>query len=217
MSLRYLFVPVCLAVSAFAQTAPAPAPTESSAAPVGASAPAPAPAKAPKVAVIQFQAAVLSTAEGKAASSTLRAKFDPKKADVDKRQAQLKEMNDKLQKGGATLSPEARAKMQDDLGRGSRTLQRDIDDLNNELQQDEGKLMQEMGVKMTDLIQSYATKHGYSIVLDVSSEQTPVLWADAASNITADIVKEYDALHPVKSAAAASAISAPAGAPRPVK
>jgi outer membrane protein len=126
-------------------------------------------------------------------------------------------MNDKLQKGGATLSPEARAKMQDDLGRGSRNLQHDIDDLNAELQQDEGKIMQEMGSKMSQLIQSYASKHGYSIVLDVSSEQTPVLWADAASNITADIVKEYDALHPVKSAAAASAISAPAGAPHPVK
>jgi outer membrane protein len=217
LNLRYLSVPACLAVSAFAQTAPAPASSEPVAATAGAAPQAPAPANAPKVAVIQFQAAVLSTAEGKAASATLRTKFDPKKADVDKRQAQLQAMNEKLQKGGATLTPDARAKMQDDLGRGSRTLQRDIDDLNNELQQDEGKVMQEMGGKMSDLIQSYASKHGYSIVLDVSSEQTPVLWADAASNITADIVKEYDALHPVKSAAAASAISAPAGAPRPVK
>lgn len=217
MNLRYLFVPACLAVSAFAQTAPAPAPSEAATAPAAASAQAPATAKVPKVAVIQFQAAVLSTAEGKAATTTLRAKFDPKKADVDKRQAQLQEMNDKLQKGGATLSADARARMQDDLGRGSRALQRDVDDLNAELQQDEGKIMQEMGSKMNELIQSYASKHGYSIVLDVSSEQTPVLWADAASNITADIVKEYDALHPVKSASAASAISAPAGAPHPVK
>jgi outer membrane protein len=169
------------------------------------------------VAVIQFQAAVLSTAEGKAASATLRSKFDPKKTVVDKRQADLQAMNDKLQKGGATMTPDARAKMQEDLQRGSRNLQHDIDDLNGELQQDESKLMQDMGGKMSELIQSYATKHGYSIVLDVSSEQTPVLWADAASNITADIVKEYDQLHPVKSAAAAPAVSAPAGTPRPVK
>jgi outer membrane protein len=196
---RLFCVPACLAVSAFAQTAPAPAP---------------APANPPKVAVIQFQGAVLSTAEGKAASAALRAKFDPKKTEVDKRQAELQAMNDKLQKGGATMTPEARSKMQEDLSRGSRSLQRDIDDLNGELQQQEGKIMQDMGVKMSDLIQSYATKHGYSIVLDVSSEQTPVLWADAGSNITAEIVKEYDVLHPVKSAAAAAAISAPAGTPR---
>ena len=198
MYLRLLCVPACLTLSAFAQTAPASAPEA-----------APAPAKTPKVAVIQFQAAVLSTAEGKAASAALRAKFDPKKVDVDKRQADLKSMNDKLQKGGATMAPDARSKMQEDLARGSRNLQHDIDDLNSELQQDEGKIMQDMGAKMSGLIQSYATKHGYSIVLDVSSEQTPVLWADAASNITADIVKEYDVLHPVKSAAAAPAISAP--------
>jgi outer membrane protein len=170
-----------------------------------------------KVGVIQFQAAVLSTAEGKAASAALRAKFDPKKADVDKRQGELQAINDKLQKGGATLTPEARAKMQEDLSRGSRNLQHDIDDLNGELQQDEAKIMQDMGAKMSDLIQRYATKNGLSMVLDVSSEQTPVLWADAASNITADIVKEYDALHPVKSAAAAPAISAPAGTPRAAK
>jgi outer membrane protein len=201
VNFRLLFIPACLALSAFAQTAPAPAP-------------AAAPANQPKVAVIQFQAAVLSTAEGKAASAALRARFDPKKTDVDKRQAELQAMNDKLQKSGATLTPETRSKMQDDLSRGSRSLQRDIDDLNGELQQAEGKIMQDMGGKMSDLIQSYATKHGYSIVLDVSSEQTPVLWADAGSNITVEIVKEYDALHPVKSAAAAAAMSAPAGTPR---
>jgi outer membrane protein len=199
VNFRLLFVPACLAVSAFAQTAPAPAP---------------APAKPPKVAVIQFQAAVLSTAEGKSASAALRAKFDPKKADVDKRQAALQAMNEKLQKGGATLAPDARAKMQDDLARGSRNLQHDIDDLNGELQQDEGKIMQDMGAKMSDVIQRYASKNGFSIVLDVSSEQTPVLWADSGSNITVEIVKEYDAIHPVKSAAAAPATP---GTPRATK
>jgi len=188
VKLRFVLVPVCLAVSAFAQTAPAPAV---------------AAAHAQKVAVIQFQAAVLSTAEGKAASEALRVKFDPKKAAVERRQADLQAMNDKLQKGGATMTPEARAKMQDDLARGSRTLQHDVDDLNGELQADEGKIMQDMSGKMSDIIQKYATKNGFSVVLDVSSEQTPVLWADAGANITAEIVKEYDALHPVKSASAA--------------
>jgi outer membrane protein len=206
VKLRYLFVPACLALAAFGQTAPAPGPAAAA-----------APANPPKVAVTQFQGAVLSTAEGKAASNALRAKFDPKKADVDKRQADLQAMQDKLQKGGATMTLDARSKMQDDLARGSRNLQHDIDDLNGELQQDESKIMQDMGGKMSDLIQKYASKNGYSIVLDVSSEQTPVLFADAAANITAEIVKEYDALHPVKSAAAAAAISAPAGVPLAAK
>jgi outer membrane protein len=207
VKLRFLCIPACLALAAFAQTAPNPAPA--------AAAPATPPSvKIPKVAVIQFQAAVLSTQEGKAASAALKAKYDPKKTDVDKRQAELAAMQNKLEKGAATMTPEARAKMQEELTRGSRTLQRDVDDLNADLQQDENKILQEMGAKMSDLIQKYATQNGFSIVLDVSSQQTPVLWADAASNITADIVKQYDAAHPVKSAAAAAAISAPAGTPR---
>ncbi len=39
------------------------------------------------------------------------------------------------------------------------------------------------------------------MVLDVSSQQTPVLWAAAAANISADIVKAYDAAYPVNTAA----------------
>lgn len=167
---------------------------------------APAPAATPfKVAVIRFQDAVLSTQEGQKASAALRAKFDPKKADIEKRQADLQAMQEKLQKGTATMSPEARSKMQEDLARGSRNLQHDVDDLNSELQEDEGKMMQDIAGKMSELLQKYATQNGYAVVLDVSSQQTPVLWADAAANITPDIVKQYDAAHPVKSAAAAPA------------
>ena len=162
----------------------------------------PVSAPIPRVAVIRFQDAVLATQEGQRASAKLRAKFDPKKAEIQKRQDQLQAMDDKLAKGGATMTPEARNQMQTDLNRGARNLQHDIDDLNAELQQDEGRIMQEMAAKMSDLIQKYAEQNGFSVVLDVSSQQTPVLWANAASNITADIVKQYDAAHPVKTVAA---------------
>jgi outer membrane protein len=203
VTFRVLTVNAFLAFCAAAQTA-APA-----------AAPAPAPASQ-KVAVIRFQDAILETKEGQQASAALRAKFDPKKATVEKRQAELQALQDKLQ-SGKNLTPAERTRMQDELSRGTRSLQRDVDDLNAELQQEEGKIMQDIAGKMADLLQKYAAKNGYSMVLDVSSQQTPVLWADAAANISADIVKEYDALHPVKSAAAAAAIAAPAGVPRPVK
>jgi outer membrane protein len=169
-----------------------------------AAAPAVAPSKAaaaPKVAVMLFQRAVLTTKEGQQASAALKARFDPRKADIAKRQAALEALQDKLQKGAATMTPEARDKMQEDLTRSERQLKRDVDDLNTDLQDEEGRIMQDMAQKMSDIIQKYATRNGFSVVLDVSSQQTPVLWAAAETNITADIVKEYDEAHPVKTAA----------------
>lgn len=188
MNLRLFGIALLMAIPAAAQTSPAPAP-------------APAPAK---VAVIQFQEAVLSTQEGQQATATLKTRFDPRKAALEKRQADLEAIQDKLQKGSATLTPEARAKMQSDLAAGNRRLTRDADDLNAEVQEEEGKIMQSMSAKMGDLIQKYANANGFSVVLDVSSQQTPVLWAAQSANITADIVKQYDAANPVKKASAAA-------------
>jgi outer membrane protein len=169
-------------------------------------APTPAPAGAPhNIAVIQFQEAVLSTQEGQQATAALKSKFDPRKTALEKRQAELEAMQEKLQKGGAGMSRDALNKMQSDFTAGSRTFKRDADDLNAEVQEEEGKVMQSMASKMGDIIQKYASANGFGVVLDVSSQQTPVLWAAQSANITAEIVKQYDAAHPVKKAAAAAA------------
>jgi outer membrane protein len=165
-----------------------------------------------KVAIIAFQQAVLTTQEGQAAAASLKSKYDPKKAELQKRQTELQAMQDKLEKGGATLASDVRAKMQSDLATGGRNLNHDAEDLNTAVQEDEGKIMQGMASKMGDIIKNYATQNGYTIVLDVSSQATPVLWATPAVNITADIVKLYDQAHPAGSAAAPAAARPPAPA-----
>jgi outer membrane protein len=169
----------------------------------------PAPVVAPtKVAVIQFQEAVLRTQEGQRVAAAMKAKFDPRKQQLDKRQADLKAMQDKLQSGGAAMTEAARKKMQNDVAVGGRALTHDIDDLNAEAQEDEGKAMQSMAAKMGNIIKDYATKNGFAVVLDVSGQTTPVLWAAQSANITAEIVKLYDAANPVKGAAPAPAAPA---------
>ncbi len=170
--------------------------------------PAPTATASKGVAVIRFQDAVLTTQEGRQAAAALKAKFDPRKAQLEKRQADLQAMQQKLAAGANTMTPEARTKLQEDLARGSRELQRDADDLNTDVQQDEGQIMGKMATKMSEVIKKYATSNGYSVVLDVSSQQTPVLWAAAATNISADIVKAYDAAYPVNTATAAKTTAA---------
>jgi outer membrane protein len=63
------------------------------------------------------------------------------------------------------------------------------------------------------VLEKYATANGYSLVLDVSNPQTPVLWASQTIDITTEIVKLYDQANPGTGASSAAkpAGAAPAG------
>lgn len=149
-----------------------------------------------KVAIIHVQNAILSTKEGQKAANDLSAKFAPKKAELDKKQADLAGLQDQLRKGSATMSEDMKAKLMRDFDSGNKNLQRDTQDAQDELDQEQGKVMQELGNKMMGIIEKYATQNGIALVVDVSNPQTPVLWASQTIDITGDIVKLYDQANP---------------------
>ncbi len=170
-----------------------------------------------KVAIIHVQNAILQTKDGQKAAGELQGRFAPKKADLDKKQADIASLQDQLRKGSATMSEEAKAKLMRDIDANNKSLQRDTEDAQADLDQEQGKIMQELGNKVMAVLEKYATANGYAIVLDVSNPQTPVLWAASAIDITNDIVKLYDQAHPATSApsaAKAPGTAAPA-APKP--
>ncbi len=159
-----------------------------------------------KIAIINMQGAILSTKDGQKAQQELQNRFTPKKAELDKKQADLAALQEQLRKGSATMSDEAKAKIQNDITSSQKTLQRDGEDFDAEVQQEEQKLMGDLWQKMMDVVTKYATQNSYAMVVDVSNQQT-VIWADPSTNITAEAVKLYDQAHPQT--------GAPAGAPKP--
>jgi outer membrane protein len=193
VNLRSILIPLALAVPGMAQT--------------------PAGAAPSKVAIIQFQAAVLATQEGQAAQAALKTKYDPRKAQLEKRQADLQAIQDKLQKGGATLAADVRSKLEADLASGSRSLKNDAEDMNSDAEQDQNKLLQAMANRLGEIVKDYSTKNGFSVVLDVGSQQSAVLWAAPTVNITEAIVKLYDEKHPLKTGEAAKPAAPPAASP----
>ena len=96
----------------------------------------------------------------------------------------------------------------------NKSLKRDTEDAQADLEQEQGKIMQELGNKVMAVMEKYATHNGYALVLDVSNPQTPVLWAASAIDITNDIVKLYDQANP--GTGAPSAAKPPAGSTAPV-
>jgi outer membrane protein len=176
-----------------------------------------------KVAVIQVQTAILSTKDGQKAASDLQGRFAPKKAEIDKKQADIAAMQDQLKKLQATGSDEVKTKLMRDIDTANTKLQRDTQDAQSDLDEEQQKIMQELGGKMMAIVEKYAQSNGLAMVIDVSNPQTPVLWAAQAVDITAEIVKLYDQANPgtgstaAKPAGAAPAPTTPAPIPPAAK
>ena len=149
-----------------------------------------------KIAVISLQPAIMGTKEGAAAGGALQAKYAPRQAEFEKRKADIDALQNQLSKGGAALDQDARAKLTREIDSKTKALQRDAKDTSDDSQQDMNQVYNQLGDKMLQIVEQYAYQNGYAVVLDVSSQQTPVLWAAGSSNITADIVKLYDLAHP---------------------
>jgi outer membrane protein len=161
-----------------------------------------------KVGIIHVQNAILSTKDGQKAAGELQARFAPRKAELDKKQAVIAALQDQYRKGAATMSDDAKLKLTRDIDTNTKALNRDTEDAQAELDSEQGKLMQDLGQKMMSVLDKYAKDNGFALVLDVSNPQTPVLWASNGVDITNDIVGLYDKSAPT--AAAKPAAGAPA-------
>jgi outer membrane protein len=167
-----------------------------------------------KPATIHIQKAILSTRDGEKASTDLQSKFAPRRAALEKKQGDIVAKQDQLKKGAATMSQDARDRLAREIDTDQKSFQRDTEDFDADVQAEEGKVMNELGTRLLEVVGKYATQNGLSLVMDTSNQQSPVIWADPSIDITADIVKLYDLAHPVAATAAAPAM-APKPAPAP--
>ena len=164
-----------------------------------------------KVGIIHIQQAIAQTRDGQKAVGELTTKYEPKKKELDQKQAEVQQLEQQYRTGTNTMSDEARQKLMRDIDQRRKQLQRDTDDAQAELQQDQDRVLQELGQKIMVIVDRYASEHGFALILDVSSPQTPVLFASNSIDITRDIVSLYD--QPQGAGSAGPAAGAPAAKP----
>jgi len=153
---------------------------------------------AAKVGIINIAQAIVSTKDGQKAAADFNAKFQPVKQRLATKQAEIKADQAKLNQGNNALSAEQRDNLMRQIDQKTKSLNRESEDANAEQEQEQGRIMQDLGKRIMVVIDKYSKDHGYSLVLDVGSQQTPVLFA--TDNITAEIVKLYDQNSPSASA-----------------
>ena len=162
-----------------------------------------APAAAPsRIAVVAMREAMLATQDGKKAVAAMQARFEPRRIDLEKRQAEVTAMEERARAGAGTMSADAQKRLSDDIAVRKKALDRDAQDLDDDAQQEDAKLMQAISDKMDTVIDQYGKQKGYTVIVDAAQ---PVLWAAESANVTLDIIKIYDQQFP------------PAAAPAPAK
>jgi outer membrane protein len=168
-------------------------------------------AHAQKFAIINMQQAVLSTTEGKKAAAEIDAKFAPLKAQLDQLQKDIAAKQDAYTKGRATMTAAAGASAQQEIERLTTDLARRKEDAQQDLQDEEGKLLNGIVPKLQQAINAYGAANQINVVLDTSASQNNLIFADGSLNIITPVLAAYE------KAAGSPAPAAPAttAAPKP--
>jgi len=163
-----------------------------------------------KVGVIQIQAALVATKDGQKAAKELEDKMAPRKKELDGKQSEIRDLQERLQKGGNTLSDGAKEELTRNIDTKTKSFNRQVEDAQAELETQQRAVLNQLGQKMMQVIDKYAQANGFSVILDVSNQNTPVLYASNTVDITKEIVELYDK---TSFAAGAAPAAGPAGAP----
>ena len=141
-----------------------------------------------KVAVINFQEALLSTADMKKESAALEAKYQSRQDELNVLSTELQEIQAKIQNAtGADL-----ARLQSDGQRKQITAQRLTEDLQSDVEFDRQNILAAASARMREIVQALRLEKGFDLIVDSSG----VLANDPLIDLTAEATQAYDANHP---------------------
>ena len=176
-----------------------------------------------KIGIINIQSAIIGTKDGQKAVQELEAKSAPKRKELEKKQGDIQVLQTKLRSSSNTASEEVRNTLARQIDTSTKAYNRDLEDAQAEFDQEQQKILGEIGGKMMAVIDKHSTDNGFAVILDVSSQQTPVLFAATSVDITRDIIALYDKNAPASAAPLGmrpmtpGGLKPPAPAPAPAK
>src|SRR5208282_2122777 len=169
-----------------------------------------------KVGLININAAIGSTGEGKKAIADLQKKYQPRQQELERLQQEIQSIQEQLNKQTPALSDDEQHRLTRELEDKQKLLKRSTDDAQGDFSADRDEAIRRIGQKMVRLINDYAQQNGLTLVID--DAQVPIYYAAKDIDITAEIVKRYDAANPVVDAGeAAKPASHPASPTSPTK
>jgi Skp family chaperone for outer membrane proteins len=155
--------------------------------------PAAAAAGPSKVGIINIELAIIGSNEGQREFSNLQKRFEPKQNELQALNKEVEDLKKRLSTQGDKLNDDARANLVKSIEQKQKNLQRSAEDAQNDFQSQQKDLANQIGRKLLQTLDKYAKNNGYTVILDVSNPQSPVLWAGNSVDLTKEIVDAYNA------------------------
>ncbi|HEY1874342.1 MAG TPA: OmpH family outer membrane protein [Steroidobacteraceae bacterium] len=165
----------------------------------------PAVAAEPKIGVVDFQRLALESPQGKAVSESMRAEFAPRERTLQAQGQAVKAKEEKLQKDGATMSEEQRARAEKELRDGARDFERAKGEFQDDVNARRNEELSRLQRTIAEEVRTYGKAQGYDLIL----ANEGVVYNASASDITAAVLQALQA----RGASAAVAKPASSAAP----
>jgi len=170
---------------------------------------------APKIGVIEVQRIVQESAVGKESLARVQKVQQGKQDELTRRQKELRDLEQKIQDQGKSLSEDAMEKLQKDYQTKALDLKRAQDDAQRDLEEAQRKELGELERRVMPVIDVVAKEQGLQLVFN--KFQSGLLYADSNIDITEAVIAKFNTqiASPAKPAAGAPAASNPAKKPLP--
>jgi outer membrane protein len=178
-------------------SAPAPAPAQTTPTPAPAPAQPPAPRPFPqgaKVAYVVLQRIANESADGRVATTRIQALQQKKAAELTDKQKQLAGLQQRLEKEGSVMSAAVAADVQKQIEKLNVEVQRFTQDAQAEVQELQQTLQNEFQQRLEPVLQAVAADMGLQFIFN--GPDAGLVWADAALDISGEIIKKLDAGKP---------------------
>jgi outer membrane protein len=143
---------------------------------------------------VNFNAAVLGTAEAQRSMGALQKKYTPREQELQKLDDDIEATKKSLNDAAAKQTDADRNQKLQDLETKEKQLQREAEDFKNDSQSESQQVFQQVAQKLFALLQEFSQQHGYLAVIERGTDTAPVVWYTAGNvDITDQLIKSYDA------------------------
>jgi len=156
-----------------------------------------------KVAIINTAAFRTGITEMKIKLDALNSEFEPKSKELQGIQDQLNNLKNQIQTQGATVQPAVRNQWQEQATEKEKELKRKSEDYDalakKRLEEVSGPIYERIG----RALEQYAQKRGIMMVIEAGAAQNAglIVFANEATDITTDFMKEYNSSNPASGGA----------------
>jgi len=137
-----------------------------------------------KLAYVDIQRALNDCRNGKAAKEAFRGRLERVQSQLQGEQNEVQALKDELEKKGPLMQPDQRQSLEEQYSRKLR-------DFRDSLQEKDNEITGEIVRDLATVVRQIGIKNGYTMVM----EKGNLLWATPSTDITDDVIRNYDALN----------------------